>query len=331
MNKIISALLVSSSLLLSGFAGTGLEKKETEEDDRPVQLQKLDEIDIPDYKEGEEPYVEINNNVPFFEKKEMKLSEFQYYDALDDLGRCSYAYIMVSPKSVALAVNRKSIADIEPTGWHSVKYEGVVDDGYLYNRCHLIGFALSGEDNNKLNLITGTRFLNTHGMLPYETEVSYYVKTTGNHVLYRVTPVFEGKNLVASGVLMEAYSVEDEGEGIEFCAYIYNVQPGVVIDYKTGDSHLKDGVKAAPSSSPSSSPAVKSSAASPAATAAAAKASSAKASSAQTYVLNTSTRKFHKPSCSSVSDMKAKNKKVVEDTRDAIIAMGYQPCKKCNP
>lgn len=194
---------------------------------------------------------------------------------------------------------RGSISNVKPTGWQSVQYD-FVDGKSLYNRCHLIGFQLTGENANRQNLITGTRYMNVDGMLPFENLVADYVKETENHVLYRVTPIFEGDNLVASGVQMEAQSVEDKGEGVCFNVYVYNNQPGVTIDYATGDSWASDE---APSDTGKES----------------------------TYILNTSSRKFHKPDCGSVETISPSNKKSYTGTREELINQGYEACGKCKP
>lgn len=185
-------------------------------------------------------YVEINNNIPFFEEEELSTESFEVYSELDALGRCGVAYANIS-RELMPTEERGEIGSIKPSGWNQAKYEGVIDSKppYLYNRCHLIAYCLTAENANEKNLITGTRYMNVEGMLPFEEKVAKYLDQNDNHVLYRVTPVFDGNNLIASGVLMEAYSVEDNGEGICFCAYCYNVQPGVEIDYKTGESSLQ--------------------------------------------------------------------------------------------
>ena len=182
-------------------------------------------------------YIEINNNRPFFEKEEISTEAFEIYSDLDTYGRCGTAYANVCQELMPTE-ERGEIGMIRPSGWHTVKYPEVIEDLYLYNRCHLLGYQLTGENANEKNLITGTRYMNIDGMLPFENEVAEYVHETNNHVLYRVTPIFEGNNLVADGVLMEAYSVEDSGKGVQFCVFVYNVQPGIEIDYKTGDSML---------------------------------------------------------------------------------------------
>ncbi len=185
-----------------------------------------------------DPYVLINDNVPEFREEDYTTSEQEIYSALDDLGRCGVAFAKVGLETMPTE-ERGSIGMIKPSGWHTVKYD-IVDGKYLYNRCHLIGYQLTGENANPQNLITCTRFMNTVGMLEFENQVASYVKDTGNHVLYRVTPIFEGTNLVASGVQMEAQSIEDEGRGISFNVYVYNVQDGIIIDYASGDSHLAE-------------------------------------------------------------------------------------------
>lgn len=193
------------------------------------------ELEIPKY--SGQPYAVINNNVPFFEDSDLTTESFERYSPLDHLGRCGVAYANVS-RELMPTEERGDIGNVQPSGWHQKKYPGVVDSKppYLYNRCHLIAYCLTAENANEKNLITGTRYMNTEGMLPFEEKVAKYLDKHNNHVLYRVTPFFEGNNLVASGVLIEAYSVEDDGDGICFCVYCYNVQPGIVIDYKTGES-----------------------------------------------------------------------------------------------
>lgn len=188
--------------------------------------------EIPEF--SGEAYVVINGNVPFFMPEEYTTESFEEYADLDELGRCGVTMACIGV-DIMPTEDRGDIGNVKPTGWQSVKYDGI-SGKYLYNRCHLIGFQLAGENANKKNLITGTRYLNIEGMLPFEDLVADYVKETENHVLYRVTPIFEGDNLVAHGVLMEGWSVEDEGEGVCFCIYAYNAQPGIIIDYATGES-----------------------------------------------------------------------------------------------
>lgn len=259
---------------------------------------------IPDY-DGK-AYVELNGNVPEFSKSEKTYSEsFEEYGKLDSLGRCTYAVSCIG-KDLMPTEKRGSIGSVKPSGWHISKYD-FVDGKYLYNRCHLIGYQLTAENANERNLITGTRYLNVEGMLPFENDVADYIEITNNHVYYKVTPIFEGNNLVANGVQMQAYSVEDNGQGISFNVYCYNVQPGVAIDYATGDNQ-----------------AVTSSSASATST-------SSDEADKKTYIVNTKTKKFHNPDCDGVKKMSSSNKKKYKGTRDSLISNGYSPCQKCNP
>lgn len=269
--------------------------------------------DVPAY--NGQPFIEINDNIPFFadELADCEAVSFEQYAPLDELGRCGVAYACVGIDLMPTQ-ERGDISDVHPTGWEQAQYDSV-DGGYLYNRSHLIGYQLSGEDDNERNLITGTRYMNTEGMLPFENMVADYVKETENHVLYRVTPVFDGGNLLASGVLMEALSLEDSGDGICFNVFVYNVQPGITIDYSTGASS-EDGMRPVQNSSE---------------TVTAAPDDDSGSSSGSTYILNTNTKKFHYPDCSSVGQMSEKNKKEFVGSRDEVIAMGYDPCKNCNP
>lgn len=182
-----------------------------------------------------EAFEEVNGNVPFFSDSDLTTAVFESYSPLDRFGRCGPAYACLGRETMPTE-ERGAIGMVKPSGWHTVRYDDLIEDKYLYNRCHLIAFMLSGENTNENNLITGTRYLNVTGMLPYENATADYIRQTGNHVMYRVTPCFEGNNLVASGVLMEAKSVEDNGTGLSFNVFVFNVQPGIVIDYSTGDS-----------------------------------------------------------------------------------------------
>lgn len=192
--------------------------------------------DIPEY--SGKDYIILNNNVPNFSDSDLTTTSFEEYSPLDSLGRCGVAYANVGT-DIMPTEKRESISSVKPSGWQSVKYD-IVEGKYLYNRSHLIGYQLTAENANARNLITGTRYFNATLMLPYENMVADYIKETNNHVLYRVTPLFEGNNLVATGVQMEAKSVEDNGEGIEFNIFVYNVQPGITIDYATGNNALSD-------------------------------------------------------------------------------------------
>lgn len=275
------------------------------------------------------PYTEVNGNQPYFTEEELTTQSFETYSELDSLGRCGVAYANVG-QDLMPTEPRGEIGAVKPTGWHLVKYDNV-DGKYLYNRCHLIAYMLAAENANPQNLITGTRYLNVQGMLPFETKVCDYVKNTGNHVLYRVTPIFDGDNLLADGVLMEAYSVEDAGEGISFCVFAYNVQPGIGIDYATGDnwaegsgtyqSTVASVAEETPAPQPETDTAVQITP----------ELSAPQETQQTTYVLNTNTMKSHYPTCSSVDDMKEKNKQIYTGSRDEVINMGYVPCKRCNP
>ena len=258
--------------------------------------------DVPAY--SGDAYVAVHDNVPYFSTEDLSSDSFETYGQRDSLGRCTTAWACVG-QDLMPTEDRGSIGQVKPTGWHTVKYD-CVDGKYLYNRCHLIGYQLTGENANEDNLITGTRYLNTEGMLPFENLTADYIKETGNHVAYRVTPVFEGDNLLASGVLMEGWSVEDDGAGVCFCVYAYNVQPGVELDYATGDSWLSGD-------EPQSG------------------AQSTQDDQQETYVLNTSSGKFHLPSCSSVEKMDPSNRQDYTGSREDLIAQGYSPCGSCKP
>lgn len=285
--------------------------------DEPIQAQSLEEdaennkeaghevysFEIPKYNGN--AYVELNNNQPLFAAEEITKDAFEEYSPLDTLGRCGVAYANVC-KEIMPTEERGEIGQVKPAGWHTVKYNDIIDGNYLYNRCHLIAFCLAGENANEKNLITGTRYMNVQGMLPFEESVARYVDKTKNHVLYRVTPVYEGDNLIASGVIIEAFSVEDNGAGISFNVYCYNVQPGIEIDYATGDSWRLDKEIIQEESEEL-------------------------VSSEVTYVLNKNTMKFHYPYCSSVSDIKEKNKEETNYGREMLIDSGYSPCGRCNP
>lgn len=252
---------------------------------------------IPEY--NGEAYVVINDNIPDFKGGDCTTTSFETYGELDNLGRCTTAYACIGIDLMPTQ-ERGSIGSVKPTGWQTVKYD-CVDGKYLYNRCHLIGYQLTAENANECNLITGTRYLNVTGMLDFENDVADYIHDTGNHVLYRVTPIFNGDELVARGVQMEAESVEDRGAGIKFNVYCYNVQPEIVIDYKTGDSYRDTNVTHADNSKK------------------------------QTFIVNTKTRKFHKQSCSSVEDIAPDNKKAYIGYRESLINNGYEPCGRCKP
>lgn len=288
---------------------------------------------IPAY--TDQAYIAVNNNEPYFtDADKARTDAFETYSSLDSMGRCGVAYANICHE-IMPTEKRGEIGSVKPTGWQTAKYD-FVDGKYLYNRCHLIGYQLAGENANDKNLITGTRYLNIEGMLPFENMVDDYVDETNNHVLYRVTPVFNSNNLVASGVLMEGWSVEDQGDGICFCVYAYNNQPGVEINYATGDNWASTAAPSGTTASGggTSTPAAGTTANTDSATTTApAKdtSNSTGTSTEQTYILNTNSKKFHYPSCSSVDSMSEANKKEYTGTRDALIADGYDPCGRCKP
>lgn len=311
---LIISLCVTFTLVGCGSsAGTQSDSGTTSKSTTSRTLSPRSLSDIPEY--SGDASIEINNNVPGFTDKQLSSKKtYQKYGQLDSLGRATACIACIDKNSMP-TTRRGSIGMIKPSGWHLVKYD-FVDGKYLYNRCHLIGYQLTGVDGRSdylaQNLVTGTRYMNIEGQLPFENEVADYVKTTGNHVLYRVTPVFKGDDILCSGVEMEAESIEDKGAGIKFNVYCYNVQPGVTIDYATGDNHQSTKSTEAKNSSSS-------------------KEASASTGDKQTYVVNTNTRKFHKPDCASVKETLAKNKKTVHETRAQLIKEGYEPCKRCNP
>ena len=292
----VAVFLLLLALLFGGcsYNQPGLDTQAIQEN-----TQKSYELtDIPAY--AGNSFVILDDNKPAFSKKDRERTDaFETYSDLDELGRCGVAYANIC-KELMPTEERGAIGMVKPTGWHTVKYDNV-EGKYLYNRCHLIGYQLAGENANEKNLITGTRYLNVTGMLKFEDQVADYVNETNHHVLYRVTPVFEGDNLVASGVEMEAYSVEDKGEGVSFHVFLYNVQPGITIDYATGESWLDDSKTTEDNEN------------------------------TLNYVLNTNTHKFHKENCESVRDIAGSNKEVYTGNREDLINMGYEPCKRCKP
>ena len=264
--------------------------------------------DIPEFTDA--PSIVINNNEPDFKEENYSGDSYEYYSDLDKLGRCGYAIANIG-KDLMPTQPREEIGMVKPSGWHLVKYDGI-DGDFLFNRCHVIGFQLTGENANPKNLITGTRYMNTQGMLPYENMVAEYIRRTDNHVLYRVTPIFEGNNLVCSGVQMEAKSVEDDGEGIKFNVYCYNVQPGVTIDYKTGESSGPEFTGKSEHKEKDERPKVP-------------------PEEGTTYVLNNNSMKFHKPECENIYDISLRNREDFKGERQELIDKGYTPCGGCNP
>ena len=251
------------------------------------------------------PFVALNGNAPEFKSEEITTNSYEFYSELDSLGRCGYTVACIG-KDLMPTEDRDSISSVKPSGWINKAYDASLVDGrYVYNRCHLIGFQLTGENANKQNLITGTRYMNVDGMLPFENMVADYVKETGNHVMYRVTPIYVGNNLVASGVQMEAYSVEDNGEDICFNVYVYNVQPGITINYATGDNWLSG--EAVPETE-----------------------SQTEAWDGK-YVLNINTKKIHKSTCANAQDIMEANRKDHEGSLDELLAQGYTGCGTCKP
>lgn len=249
------------------------------------------------------PYVVVSGNAPSFTEEDRAAAP-ETYAPLDSLGRCGVATAIVSQETMPTG-ERGSIGMVKPSGWHTVRYDDLIADRYLYNRCHLIGYQLTGENANERNLITGTRYMNVEGMLSFENQIADYVESTGNRVLYRVAPVFEGDDLVARGVHMEALSIEDGGAGVSFNVFCYNVQPGVRIDYVTGESWREQPEEPAQGQQESAEKAV--------------------------YVANVNTGKFHLPGCRSVGQMKDYNKREIIATREEMISWGYSPCANCNP
>ena len=277
--------------------------------------------------------IEVNGGQPGFTEQESTPEAadkpFEDYSPLDDLGRCETAFALVGPETLP-DKPRGDISNVRPSGWKQARYE-TIDQEALYNRSHLIAHQLAGEDANERNLITGTRTMNVEGMLPYEELVGDYVRKTGNHVLYRVTPVYEGDELVARGVQMEGFSVEDSGRAVRFNVFVYNIEPGIQIDYATGDSWASDETPEVTSNKAinQGSEGGKRGSGS----------NSAKAESSKTqsngeqasYVLNTNSRKFHDPSCPSAADIASNNREDFEGTRNELIEKGYEPCGRCNP
>ena len=291
MKKIFKAsgiLFLAISLLLSGCSWIYRTQKSYSQS----------VMDVPAF--SGEPYVIINDNQPEFEEAELTTKAYERYSQLDYLGRCGSAMACIGTELMPTE-ERESISQVKPSGWVQATY-AFVDGNSLYNRCHLIGFQLTGENANEQNLITGTRYMNVEGMLPFENMVADYIKETGNHVLYRVTPVFDGDNLVARGVQLEAVSVEDASEGICFNVYVYNNQPGVIINYLTGESREETPAETTGSMS-----------------------------EATSYILNTKSKKFHLENCAQAQSISQSNMQIYHGDRDALIADGYVAAKCCNP
>lgn len=284
-NKLNLLIYVLALLIALSGCGFGTEVKQPDIS--------LDEI--PAY--SSEPYVAINGNIPYFEDVDYTDKSYESYSELDYLGRCGVAMACVG-RDIMPTEERGEIGQVKPAGWQIAKYSWI-DGKYLYNRCHLLGFQLTGENANEQNLITGTRYMNVQGMLPFENMVADYVKDTGNHVLYRVTPIYQGDNLIADGVTMEAYSIEDEGKGVCFNVFCYNVQPGVVIDYLTGDSYAEPATE--------------------------------DEGEKRQYILNTKSKKVHLPSCPGAQSMNKKNRDTYHGVLSELLKGGYTVCGSCNP
>ncbi len=294
MKRFLALLLV----IIFCFFGCDLNKEQDTSDGFNQFVPRVPEINldqIPAF--SGTPYFVLNNNVPFFTEHDIKSTSFEYYSPLDDLGRCGVCIASIG-KDLMPTEERGNIGSVKPTGWQISKYD-FIDGKYLYNRCHLIGFQLTGENANTSNLITGTRYLNVQGMLPFENLVADYIKETENHVMYRVTPIFRDDNLIAEGVVMEGYSVEDQGDGVCFNVFCYNVQPKVEIDYRTGNNKL------APENNDNL--------------------------GTVTYILNYNSKKFHLPTCPSVDSISDKNRGEAKMNREELIVWGYTPCGSCNP
>lgn len=317
-HKKIALVLISTLLLLSGCnSATLTDSKDghlqnseitSESESLNIEYNKEDGVLHTIYGDYTgEPYVEVNNNITFFTEEEKSSTEiFEIYSELDSLGRCGVAYASIC-KELMPTEERGAIGNVKPTGWHTVKYNDIIDGNYLYNRCHLIGFQLAGENANKLNLITGTRYLNVIGMLPFENMVDDFVDLYDARVLYRVTPVYTGDNLVADGVLMEAYGVSGN-ETLEFNIFCFNVQPGIEIDYATGNSWESGNVPIEKEDTDIE-----------------------LTGTEATFIINTKTNKFHKENCGSVKTISEENKEVYIGIADELIIEGYEPCGKCHP
>lgn len=286
LNLLLSVVLAILGVFLPG------------EPQPPAYYETLTLEEIPAYEQS--PFVVLENNLPTFTQAELARLGEEAYSPHDVLGRCGPAFAVVGPETMPTE-ERDSIGQVKPSGWQTAKYD-CVDGKYLYNRCHLIGYQLTGENANAENLITGTRYLNIEGMLPFENEIADYVEETGNHVAYRVTPVFQGEELLARGVQMEAWSVEDGGTGLCFNVFAYNVQPGVGLDYATGNSWEEEIDWMDPDSS-----------------------------EATVYVVNLKTGRFHLPDCGGVSNMDKKNREEITGSREDLLSMGYTPCGQCKP
>lgn len=299
-------LVLSLSLLLTGCSHIEIEElcreiiteleniyleeliQETSQQET-IEYTQLTSEDIPEY--SGQLYIPINDNNPQFSSEELTTEAYEYYSPLDELGRCGMALASIG-KEIMPTEKRGDIGYIKPSGWQSIRYD-FVESNSLYNRSHLIGFQLAGENDNERNLITGTRTMNAKSMLLFENMIADYVKETLNHVAYRVTPIFEGNNLVAKGVHMEGYSIEDQGEAICFNVFCYNVEPGVTIDYATGQSYIDEELEV------------------------------------HYYIINLKNNKIHRSYCEHVENISEANRKRVKNSIKNLIEQGYHKCGGC--
>lgn len=347
-----AALLLALALAFSGFGCAGIaapdgastggnapatsQPQDNGEVDSATDSARATIADIPAYSGA--LCININGGVPGFTTQDEARGAFMQFSELDFEGRCGEAFARIGTDTVSND-KRGDISSVHPSGWVQRKYS-FVDDGMLYNRCHLIAHQLCGEDANERNLITGTRTFNVMGMLYYEELVGNYVRATGNHVLYRVTPLFAANDLVARGVQMEAKSIEDNGEAVQFNVFVYNAEPGVAIDYVTGESQESANTPAVASKGEGTITTAAAARAAQAAGESGASSSSTSANASDTasssaeqhdYILNVKNKKFHLPTCSAVNDIAAANRQDFTGTRDELIAKGYSPCGICNP
>ncbi len=307
-NKSYIILIIVFLLLISGCNEEYTDIVSSENQVSSEELPHMESVD-------EASFVYLNNNIPYFSETDKKRTDaFENYSSLDTLGRCGQAYANIC-KEIMPTQKRGEIGNVRPSGWHTVKYNDLIDGNYLYNRCHLIGYQLAGENANEKNLITGTRYLNVTGMLPFENLVASYVEETDNHVLYRVTPVFDDENLVASGVQIEAWSVEDKGEGICFNVYCYNIQPQIQIDYRTGESWIADELEEGNNITNNEDKGEQSDFSSE--------------NNSEKYVVNINSGKIHRINCSSVSEMKENNRMYYTGNLSDLENCGYKKCKRC--
>lgn len=324
-------LLLSLLLICTFFSGTASAEAVTREISKDISASAIDISSVPDYSGTD--YIVLNGNLPDFYVWQITKRPYIRFSQLDELGRTGAGMACLGMETLP-TTSRSVIGDIRPSGWHTVRYDDLIEDHYLFNRCHVIAHMLSGDSDTPENLFTGTRYLNSSSMLQFEIKVGDYIEDTGNHVIYRVTPVYPDEDLVATGVQIEAWSVEDNGAGICFNVFVYNIQPGILIDYLTGESerdpnydssndstlHLfatGAGENAVSDRSRSEEFIFES--------------DSQENSTSVSFILNLNTQKFHLPTCSSVLETSPRNRQAFFGTRDEAIAAGYQPCGRCHP